>query len=118
MQLRRENDGEWKMSERPESLEPLPAPSSMAHVSYQTNTPATNSLGAISELLNGLANGELPNFPPPDGVAFGGGGVPPGFAGQGNQPTSTQTPSPAPAAGGSDSDVLQRLLRRRQQENQ
>jgi hypothetical protein len=106
------------MSERPESLEPVPAPSPMAHVSYQTNSPTTNSLGAISDLLNGLANGELPNFPPPDGAAFGAGGVPPGFTGQGNQPNGTQAPSPAPAAGGSDSDVLQRLLRRRQQENQ
>jgi hypothetical protein len=113
MQLRRENEGEWSVSERPESLEPAPAPSLTAHLTYQTNAPATtNAFGAIGELLTGLANGELPNFPPQDPAAFAPGGQPP------SPVNMTTNPAPVASGGGSENDVLQRLMRRRQQENQ
>src|SRR3569832_1716231 len=109
MQLHREEEGPWQVSERPESAEPSVAPSMSSHLSYQTNTAPTNSLG-ISELLNGLANGELPNFIPPGGDgSFG--GPPPGGA-----PPSTNAAAASPPGGAND--VLLRLMQQRlQQEN-
>jgi hypothetical protein len=103
MQLHREDQGPWQVSVRPESAEPSVAPSTSSHLTFQTNSASSNT-SAISELLNGLANGEIPNFIPP--------GADSSFAGQlpgGSAPSTNSAPT-LPAGG---NEVLLRLMEQR-----
>jgi hypothetical protein len=111
MQLQRQENGSWQVTERPEWAEPAAPVSTISHLTYQTNSIGTNGTPGLADLINGLANGiangDIPNFPPPDGEPQAGGQAPPSFS----------TTNTAPASSGSDSDVLLRLMQRRAQEN-
>jgi hypothetical protein len=105
MQLRREDDGPWHASDRPEPVE------SSADRPVVSSAPATNALPPRVDLPPGT---EAP--PPPinivDGEPIPLGDEPPPVA---VDPAATPTQA-APAAPGSPEEVLRRLMERRRQE--
>jgi hypothetical protein len=118
MQLRREDEGEWKMSQKPESLE-QPVRSTTIGTTYQspvrTETPQpafpdlSNPETAAAIFSNILSNGLPQGFVPPGGVDVNQGDQ----LRQGSNPNSISTPQNP----GNVNDALERLRRRREQEN-
>ena len=118
MQLRREDEGDWKMSEKPESLEAPPRSTTLTstyqNYSRSNDQPAPPQQGfpdfsnpeatvaIISNVLNSVGG-----FQPPPGFNPDGGG-------DFNQRTNIIT---APSSPGNVNDALERLRRRREQEN-
>jgi hypothetical protein len=108
MQLRREDEGEWHLSERPEVLEPSPNRSSYTRSASPPASPASTAAapgpGAV------VAEGQLPE----GSYGFGPDGGPIGFidpqTGLTNVPVVI--PLPPDGGGGPGGDVLE-LLRRR-----
>jgi hypothetical protein len=105
-QLRREDEGEWRMSDRPEVIDAGPVlASSRPPVEGGTNRLAdgSNPQGSESEAIL------------PEGAV--GLGVP--FVGEGGADTVGTNAQAVTLTGGNDADsVLERLRRRREQENQ
>lgn len=106
MQLRREEEGEWRLSERPEVLEPSPNRSSSFSRSYPSAAPsATNSPDVAAP------GGEGPF---PDG-GFGPDGGPMVFIDPQTGATNVVVPlpqQPAGGGGGAPGDILEALRRR------
>ncbi len=122
MQMRREDEGEWKMSQKPENLE-APVRSSTMTTSYQnpsrtTEQPApafpdlSNPETAVAIFSNVLSN--ISGFPPPGFNPEA--GADPNAAAQLQQTAPTNSVS-TPQNPGNVNDALERLRRRREQEN-
>jgi hypothetical protein len=114
MQLAREEEGEWKLSMRPESLETTYARATPMRSASQVNADrqseadqnANPFAAAIGNFLGNRGNG----FPFP-----GGGNGFPGFPTQ-TAPADTQTQPAVTAAPANASDILARMTARRAQE--
>jgi hypothetical protein len=109
-QLRREEEGEWRLSERPEVIEPVPAV-----VSARPTSDQGQSSNRTTEEVFGDAPPDLGRIVLPFGL---GGPDNPFAADQGSGP-GTNIQSTASSGGTDNESVLERLRRRReQQENQ
>jgi hypothetical protein len=112
MQLSREEEGDWQLSKRSESVEPAPSSSSSASVSRAASDGGGGRRGDRSR----DRRGESGNNDSRGNSALGASpGTPPtAVTGEGGQ---TNVSDGAAATGGSEADVLERLRRQREQEN-
>ncbi len=106
-QMRKEEGGFWKVSGRVEFASAPAAPASMG----PKPTPATNQPASTQEFPSPMGF----DMPMPPGGAFGEGGPQPAQSEVSAQPQAGGA-SPAPASGGTEDDVLRRLMQRREQE--
>lgn len=118
MQMRREDEGEWQMSQRPEILE-APPRATTTGTTYQTTTrtetpaasaPDFSSPEAAAALISNILSNGLPQgFIPPGGSDFN--------QTDPNRPAGNPNSISPPQNSGNVNDALERLRRRREQEN-
>jgi hypothetical protein len=110
MQLVREDEGPWRVTARPESVEPRAPATTSSRSSYQSSsnrapeTPPQRS-GDNQNSLTDALNAFIPD-----------GAIPQGLLDFQTQPLPNNV-NPAPASGGGEEDILAILRRRREQEN-
>ena len=115
MQLSREEEGDWQLSKRSESVEPAPSSSSSASVSRAASDGGGGRRGDRSRDRRGESGS---NDSRGNSALGASPGTPPtAVAGEGGQTNVSDGASAAAATGGSEADVLERLRRQREQEN-